>query len=144
MLLLLLPVLAMMPWGAFKGRAERALSAQIGAPMMIGAMTGATERTGQINGVLARAGAGVGVAMALGSQRPMLVHPETRASFAVRDMAPDLPLLVGNVGAVQLNYGVTAAQIGGLARDVGAEPVSDKHLGRRRTAFAADEFADGR
>ncbi|RYY36759.1 MAG: AsmA family protein, partial [Sphingomonadales bacterium] len=37
-LLLLLLVLAMMPWGAFKGRAERALTAQIGAPVTIGAI----------------------------------------------------------------------------------------------------------
>ena len=35
---LLLLLLAMLPWGAFKGRAERALSAQIGAPVTIGAI----------------------------------------------------------------------------------------------------------
>ena len=37
-LALLLLLLAMLPWGAFKGRAERALSSQIGAPVTIGAI----------------------------------------------------------------------------------------------------------
>jgi len=35
---LLLLLLATLPWGAFKGRAERALSAQIGAPVTIGSI----------------------------------------------------------------------------------------------------------
>lgn len=34
----LLLILAMMPWGAFRGQAERALSARIGAPVTIGAI----------------------------------------------------------------------------------------------------------
>lgn len=79
---------------------------RLAAPIVIGAMTGGTERAGEINRVLARAAARVGVAMALGSQRAMIVRPELAPSFRVRDVAPDLPLVFGNVGAVQLNYGV--------------------------------------
>ena len=63
------------------------------APIVIGAMTGGTDRTGEINRTLARAAARVGVGMALGSQRPMLVHPDMAPSFDVRAAAPDLPLL---------------------------------------------------
>lgn len=37
-ILLLLLILAMMPWGAFKGNAERALASRVGAPVTIGAM----------------------------------------------------------------------------------------------------------
>jgi isopentenyl-diphosphate delta-isomerase len=87
------------------------------APIIIGAMTGGTERASQINHTLARAAARVGVGMALGSQRTMLVNPSTRASFAVRDAVPDLPLLFGNIGAVQLNYGVTVEQLAQMAAD---------------------------
>lgn len=97
------------------------LGKRLAAPLIIGAMTGGTERAGQINRTLAVAAARVGVGMALGSQRAMLVRPETTASFAVRDAAPDLPLLLGNVGAVQLNYGVGVAELRRLVAEVGAD-----------------------
>jgi isopentenyl-diphosphate delta-isomerase len=87
------------------------LGKRLAAPLVIGAMTGGTERAAQLNRVLARAAARVGVGMALGSQRAMIVRPELAATFRVRDAAPDLPLLFGNVGAVQLNYGITAGAI---------------------------------
>jgi isopentenyl-diphosphate delta-isomerase len=50
-----------------------------------------------------------------------LEKPDTRATFAVRDAAPDLPLLIGNIGAVQLNYGVDGAALEGLVSGVGAD-----------------------
>jgi isopentenyl-diphosphate delta-isomerase len=94
------------------------------APILVGAMTGGTERAGAINRTLARAAARVGVGMALGSQRAMIVKPELAATFAVRDAAPDLPLLFGNVGAVQLNYGVDAEAIRGALEAVGADALN--------------------
>lgn len=100
------------------------LGRRLRAPLVIGAMTGGTDRTAEINRTLARAAARVGVGMALGSQRPMIVHPEATASFAVRDAAPDLPLLIGNVGAVQLNYGVTVADLQRIVRDVAADALN--------------------
>ena len=48
------------------------------------------------------------MAMAVGSQRVMFTDDGARKSFALRDVAPTAPL-VGNIGAVQLNYGVGAA-----------------------------------
>lgn len=89
----------------------RVLGKTLRAPIVIGAMTGGTNRAGEINRRLARAAARVGVGMALGSQRAMIAKPELAATFVVRDAAPDLPLLFGNVGAVQLNYGVDADAI---------------------------------
>lgn len=100
---------------------------RLAAPLVIGAMTGGTTRAGNINRVLARAAARVGVGMALGSQRAMIVKPELTASFAVRDAAPDLPLLFGNVGAVQLNYGVDARAIR-VALDAVAADALNLHL----------------
>ncbi|MFK7991773.1 MAG: type 2 isopentenyl-diphosphate Delta-isomerase [Sandaracinaceae bacterium] len=94
------------------------------APIMVGAMTGGTSRAGEVNRRLARAAARAGVAMALGSQRAMIVKPELTETFVVRDVAPDLPLLIGNVGAVQLNYGVTHAQIQKAVEDVGADAIN--------------------
>ncbi len=97
---------------------------RLAAPIVIGAMTGGTTRAGAINRVLARAAARAGVGMALGSQRAMIVKPELAASFAVRDAAPDLPLVFGNVGAVQLNYGVDARAIRAALEAVGADALN--------------------
>lgn len=100
------------------------LGKRLRAPIVIGAMTGGTERAGTINARLARAAARAGVAMALGSQRAMIVRPELTSTFGVRDAAPDLPLLFGNVGAVQLNYGVGAAEVKKALDAVGADAVN--------------------
>ncbi len=100
------------------------LGKKLAAPLLIGAMTGGTDRAGRINERLARAAARVGVGMALGSQRAMIVRPELAPSFAVRHAAPDLPLLIGNVGAVQLNYGIDAAQIRRALEAVGADALN--------------------
>ncbi len=97
---------------------------QLKAPLIIGAMTGGTDRAREINGVLARAASSVGVGMALGSQRVMIEHPEVASSFKVRDIAPDLPLLLGNIGAVQLNYGVSAGDIAQLLETVQADALN--------------------
>ncbi len=94
------------------------------APIVIGAMTGGTERAGEVNRRLARAAAKVGVAMALGSQRAMIVRPELASTFVVRDVAPELPLLFGNVGAVQLNYGVDPAAVRAALDAVGADALN--------------------
>lgn len=94
------------------------------APIVIGAMTGGTERARELNQRLARAATRCGVGMALGSQRAMISKPELARTFVVKDVAPDLPLLFANVGAVQLNYGVSAEQIAEAAEAVGADVVN--------------------
>jgi isopentenyl-diphosphate delta-isomerase len=74
-------------------------------PLLISSMTGgdhALVRT--INCNLAEAAERCQVALAVGSQRVMFTQPEARASFELRHLAPTT-LLMGNVGAVQLNYG---------------------------------------
>jgi isopentenyl-diphosphate delta-isomerase len=100
------------------------LGKKLRAPIVIGAMTGGTQRAAEINRRLARAAAEVGVGMALGSQRAMIVKPELTSTFVVRDVAPDLPLLLGNVGAVQLNYGVTGDQIAAMVEAVAADALN--------------------
>jgi isopentenyl-diphosphate delta-isomerase len=97
------------------------LGKQLAAPIVVGAMTGGTSRAGEMNRRLARAAERCGVAFALGSQRRMLQDPASRDSYAVRDAAPELRLLFGNLGAVQLNYGVGVPELRGLVRDVGCD-----------------------
>lgn len=74
------------------------------APFFIASMTGGLDAGATINRHLAEAAQELGLAMGLGSQRVTLEHPETLASFQVRDVAPDI-LLLANLGAVQLNLG---------------------------------------
>ncbi len=93
----------------------------LAAPLIVGAMTGGTPRAGELNKRLARAAERCQVGFALGSQRVLLEKSELAHTYAVREYAPSLPLLFGNVGAVQLNYGMTAADVKNLVRLVGAD-----------------------
>lgn len=78
--------------------------ARLRAPVLIGAMTGGAELSATINRNLAAAAQRLGLGMMLGSQRIMLNRmrgDRAAASFAVRDVAPDV-LLFGNIGLAQL------------------------------------------
>lgn len=80
------------------------MGASLRAPLLIGAMTGGAELSGTINRNLAAAAQEFGIGMMLGSQRIMLDDArgeQAAASFAVRDVAPDV-LLFGNIGLAQL------------------------------------------
>jgi len=94
---------------------------RLAAPIVIASMTGGTPRAGELNRRLALAAEACRVGMALGSQRKMLVDPSMRATYAVRDAAPGVPLLFGNLGAVQLNYGVGVGDVRALVKAVGCD-----------------------
>ncbi len=93
------------------------------APLLIGAMTGGAERARAINRNLAEAAQRLGIGMMLGSQRVMLARPEARASFEVRDVAPDV-LLVGNLGAAQLLRGYGVEEARRAVAEVGADALA--------------------
>jgi isopentenyl-diphosphate delta-isomerase len=97
------------------------LGRKLSAPLLLGAMTGGSANAAQINTRLARVAAKMQLGMALGSQRAMLQDPALTYTYDVREVAPDLPLLLGNIGAVQLNYGVTAEQIANMIHAVRAD-----------------------
>lgn len=97
------------------------LGKRLAAPLVVGAMTGGTARAGELNRRLALAAEACQVGMALGSQRRMIMDPSSRASFAVRETAPGVPLLFGNLGAVQLNYGVGVPELRRAVEDVGCD-----------------------
>jgi isopentenyl-diphosphate delta-isomerase len=82
------------------------LGRELRAPLVISCMTGGTEQAERINMRLAAAAQERGLAMGLGSCRVLLEHPDVLPTFAVRRVAPGI-LLFANLGAVQLNRGVT-------------------------------------
>ena len=81
------------------------LGKRLRAPVLVGAMTGGSELSGVINRNLAAAAQRLDIEMMVGSQRIMLdstLGEQAAASFAVRDVAPDI-LLFGNIGLSQLS-----------------------------------------
>ncbi len=83
----------------------------LGAPLLISSMTGGNAEAGVINRNLAEAAAQLRIPMSVGSQRVLIEQPEALESFrAARDAASGVPLF-GNIGAVQLNKGVSAEDV---------------------------------
>lgn len=78
------------------------------APLLISAMTGGTPAARDINQRLATVAQDLGLAMGLGSQRTFLADPSVLGTYQVRRYAPDI-LLLANLGAVQLNHGMTVS-----------------------------------
>lgn len=88
------------------------------APIVIAAMTGGTEKAGRVNAELARIAEERGYGFGLGSQRAMHVRPDSKATYAVREVAPTT-LLLGNVGVVQARA-MSTAEVEALVSGVGA------------------------
>ncbi len=85
------------------------LGKSLRAPVLIGAMTGGCRLGAEINRNLAIAAQQLGLGLGVGSQRAAIVDPSLIPSYQVRQYAPDI-LLLGNLGAVQLNDGFGLSQ----------------------------------
>lgn len=84
--------------------ATKFLGKKLSFPLLISSMTGgADDELVKINRNLALAAEAEGVALAVGSQRVFFSDDAARESFELRRHAPSTVLL-GNLGAVQLNY----------------------------------------
>jgi isopentenyl-diphosphate delta-isomerase len=81
------------------------LGAKFSAPILISSMTGGSEHGEEINKVLARFAQHAKIPMGVGSQR-IALESKDPSLFALRKIAPDA-VLYANIGAVQLNYGVS-------------------------------------
>ncbi len=99
------------------------LGVPLAGPLIIAGMTGGSERAGIVNRRLAKVAQELGLGMGLGSQRAMLESPDLSPTFQVRDLAPDI-LLLANVGAVQLNYGVSVDDVRRLVDAVQADALA--------------------
>jgi isopentenyl-diphosphate Delta-isomerase len=96
------------------------LGKRLNAPILISSMTGGFDLARKVNRNLATAAQALGIAMGVGSQRVAIEEPSAAASFQVRDLAPDI-LLLGNLGAVQLNYGYGIEQCRRAVAMIGAD-----------------------
>jgi isopentenyl-diphosphate Delta-isomerase len=120
------------PW-AYSALPERSLDAvnletsflgkPLKAPLLIGAMTGGADLAGTINKNLAIAAEALGLGLMLGSQRVMLENVSARASFAVRQYAPNA-LLIGNIGVAQFKKGYGSAEARAAIELIGADAIA--------------------
>lgn len=94
------------------------LGVTLAAPVLVSAMTGGTERARLVNDRLAAAAAGAGLAMGLGSGRALLADPSLLPTYRLADRPP---LLLANLGAVQLALGRTPADAERLVDLCGAD-----------------------
>lgn len=84
---------------------------KLDSPLFITAITGGHPSAKEINKQLAIAADTNNIALGVGSQRAACEHPELEDTYTVvRDNAPDC-LLVGNIGAPQLNLANKAVEI---------------------------------
>jgi len=91
-------------------------------PLMITAITGGYTGGGHINRKLAEIAEENGLAFGIGSQRAMIENPEKKGTFAVRELAPSVPL-VANIGAIQLKE-YSLRQIEGLVSGIEADALA--------------------
>jgi isopentenyl-diphosphate delta-isomerase len=96
------------------------LGKKLRAPIMISSMTGGFDLARVVNRNLAMAAQQLGIAMGVGSQRVAIEEPAAADSFQVREVAPEI-LLLGNLGAVQLNYGYSIEQCRRAVEMIGAD-----------------------
>lgn len=87
------------------------------APIVVAGMTGGHERAAEINRGLAKIANDRGYAFGVGSQRAMMKRPETKWTYEVRDIAPDL-FLLGNIGVIQASV-MKSAEVKALGDEIG-------------------------
>jgi isopentenyl-diphosphate delta-isomerase len=113
---------------------------RLSAPLFISSMTGGTEGARLINQNLALAAQETNLPLGLGSQRAALENPELAETYQVRKYAPDI-LLFANLGAVQLNYGLTPDDCQKAVDMVGADALI-LHLNALQEAVMSDGNTD--
>jgi isopentenyl-diphosphate delta-isomerase len=92
------------------------------APLLISGMTGGVARAEVLNRALAEAAERHGIAIGLGSQRPMSADPSNRLGYHLRDVAPNT-VIIGNIGAVQAAQ-MSLGEVEDLVGSVGADALA--------------------
>ncbi|MAG57871.1 MAG: type 2 isopentenyl-diphosphate Delta-isomerase [Planctomycetes bacterium] len=116
------------------------LGKQLRAPLLISCMTGGTDEAARINQNLAIAAERCGVAFGVGSQRKALEDSEQARTFEVREALPTMPL-IGNLGAVQLNYGCGVEACEAAVEMIGADALA-LHLNPLQEAIQPEGQSD--
>lgn len=117
------------------------LGKRLSAPLVVTGMTGGAARAMEINRVLAAVAEKHQIAFGVGSQRAMVVRPETAATYQVRDVAPTA-LVLGNIGVVQARD-MSTSQARELVDAIGADALC-VHLNPAQEMIQVDGDRDFR
>lgn len=118
------------------------LGKPLDAPLLVSCMTGGTGSATSINRHLAEGAERARIALGVGSQRKALEDRDTTSTFQVREAAPTVPLL-GNLGAVQLNYGYGIDECRRAVEMIGADGLA-LHLNPLQEAIQPEGQGDFR
>jgi isopentenyl-diphosphate Delta-isomerase len=111
-------------------------------PLIIEAITGGTSYSKKVNRDLAKTAQKYNVGFGVGSQRAAIEDPSLEETYAVRDAAPDI-LLIGNLGAVQLNHGYGLRECRRAVEMIGADALA-LHLNSLQEAVQPEGDTDFR
>lgn len=111
-------------------------------PLIIEAITGGTPEAARINKALAAVAQEYGLGFGVGSQRAAIENPKLAKTFFVRDVAKDT-LVIGNLGAVQLNYGYGLDECEKAVEMIGADALA-LHLNPLQEAVQPEGDTDFR
>jgi isopentenyl-diphosphate delta-isomerase len=98
---------------------SRFLGFEFSSPFLISGMTGGSSEGERINELLAQFAQERSIPMGVGSQRVALSE-RNKSFFRLREMAPRA-VLFANIGAVQLNYGVTSDDLKWIVEQLEAQ-----------------------
>ncbi len=87
------------------------LGKELKSPIIISAMTGGHPSALPINRELAKAVDKMGIGMGLGSQRAAIENPELISTYDVARKEAPSSLLIGNIGAPQIEYAPQAVEM---------------------------------
>ncbi len=100
------------------------LGHRFSAPIFVGAMTGGTSKTAQINAAIAETIEKLHLGMGVGSQRAAIEDEKLAETYAIaRKKAPNA-FLVANIGAVQLAHGYGPKEIRRIVEMIDADAIA--------------------
>ena len=103
-------------------------------------MTGGVSEAKAMNEILAVAANEVGVGVGLGSMRAMLENEDLIDTFDIKELAQNVPV-IGNIGLVQMNYGVEVDDLKRLVHRLGLDALS-VHLNPLQEALQPEGDTD--
>jgi isopentenyl-diphosphate Delta-isomerase len=113
------------------------LGKKLSMPLMISSMSGGIEESAALNQALARCAHKSGLALAMGSLRPLLYSRESIGSYAVmRQEAPDIPL-IANIGFGQIAGGEWRQGLFELVDELGCDALM-VHFNKIQEYFQPD------
>ena len=81
------------------------------APLIVGAITGGTQKAAKINSTIAEAVEELGLGMGVGSQRAAIEDKRLEKTFAIARKKAPTAFIIANVGGVQLVNGFGAREV---------------------------------